>query len=112
DTIQAVACEKKGLVFGNQTLNQAGEYVHTFVSVNGCDSTVLLNLMIEEPTYDTINEKIFAGESFQLGSAKYSEIGSYDAVLTSFQGCDSLVHLNLDHFKVYFPNVFSPNEDG
>lgn len=112
DTVDAVACEKSGLIFGNQTLNKAGEYMHTFISANGCDSTVILNLTIEEATYDTLNAKIFAGETFQLGGSKFSEIGTYDAILTSSIGCDSLVHLNLDHFKVFFPNIFSPNEDG
>ena len=34
------------------------------------------------------------------------------ANLVTSQGCDSLVHIQLNYYSVYFPNAFSPNEDG
>jgi gliding motility-associated-like protein len=42
----------------------------------------------------------------------FSRAGTYPIQLTSSAGCDSLVTLNLDFYKVFTPNAFSPNGDG
>ena len=47
-----------------------------------------------------------------MGNRAYSAPGRYNATLISSYGCDSLVHLILDIYKVYIPNAFSPNDDG
>ncbi len=33
-------------------------------------------------------------------------------VLESTLGCDSLLLVNITKFGIYFPNIFSPNQDG
>jgi len=46
------------ITFGSQILTKNGNYTETFTSVNGCDSTVILTLIVQEnkPPYFTIEE--------------------------------------------------------
>ena len=55
---------------------------------------------------------IFEGETFRVGHNSFGQSGQHEIHLVSEEGCDSLVVLNLDFYKVFFPNVFSPNGDG
>jgi hypothetical protein len=46
-------CNGDSYTFGTQTLTAAGTYTEVFSSVNGCDSTVTLNLSIAQPVQIT-----------------------------------------------------------
>ncbi len=47
ETATAAICEGDTYVFGSQNLISAGEYTEVFQSVNECDSTVVLTLLLE-----------------------------------------------------------------
>ena len=88
-------CEGDIYRFGNQSIDQAGDYTMTFQSLNGCDSTVVLSLAMQ-PTYEqdfTVN--ICEGEAYEFGDTTFTEEGFYTANLQTVAGCDSTVHLNL-----------------
>ncbi len=93
-------------------MTEAGDYQETFKTINGCDSIVHLTLKVLGIEEDAVGVKIFRGESYSIGNQQFRDEGDYDVSLMSSQGCDSLVRLHLDYYQVYFPNVFSPNEDG
>ena len=105
-------CREETYFFDEKDLSASGVYWDTLKSVENCDSIVRLTLEVLVENSDTVFAKIFDGENFQVGTKHYSEPGEYDVVLTSSQGCDSLVHLVLDFYKVFIPNAFSPNGDG
>ena len=110
--VSVTICEEDVYPFGDLMLSQNGIYIDTFKSVNNCDSIVTLELKVLGKLADTVRAKIFEGESFRIDSKKFKEEGEHLAILESNIGCDSLVLLQLEFFHLYFPNVFSPNEDG
>lgn len=105
-------CSGETYTFGSQALRQAGTYIDTLRSVHGCDSIVTLQLGVVQPTVDSVYARIFDGQVYQLGSQGFRTAGSHTAYLRSTLGCDSLIHLTLDYYRVYVPTAFSPNDDG
>ncbi len=81
-------------IFDIGTMN--GDYIIYLTSINGCDSVVNLNLSIYPISEESIYAKIceselpyyFAGKEFDSG-------GTYEIVLVSIDGCDSIINLYL-----------------
>jgi len=113
DEVSVTLCKDEILFFGDQVLDESGDYLDTLRSVNNCDSVVNLTLEILGQQADSLSAKIFEGESYQgVDQNTFSNAGQYTAVLESSLGCDSLVFLDLQYYQVYAPNIFSPNGDG
>ncbi|MDX1942549.1 MAG: gliding motility-associated C-terminal domain-containing protein [Saprospiraceae bacterium] len=110
--LNQVICEGGTVRFGDQMLSESGIYWDTLRTDFNCDSIIELNLRVTKIIGDSLQIKIFDGESFQVGPNHYSRPGYYEIPLQSVAGCDSLVYLDLQLYKVFFPNVFSPNGDG
>ena len=92
--------------------HEPGIYADTIITALGCDSIIQLNLDVFVDPLDTVDAKIFPTEYYQLGTQRYYDAGQYEKILTSKDGCDSTIFLNLSLFKVYIPNAFTPNGDG
>ena len=74
---------------------ESGQYSKTFTDYNGCDYTKVLNLTVN-PKYNTvINEEIMQGQNFYFGEEYLNTAGIYYQTLTSINGCDSVISLNL-----------------
>ncbi|MBO7134399.1 MAG: T9SS type A sorting domain-containing protein [Bacteroidales bacterium] len=81
--------------FGGETYTQSGDYVHTFRDANGCDSIVLLHLNITgngTPIFTEVEINTCA-DPFVYNGETFTESGGYQQVLTSADGCDSIVLL-------------------
>lgn len=98
--------------FGDQQLNTAGTFTHTFQNTNGCDSTVLLNLTVVSDVQDSVEAYFFKGETYRMGPYHFRAPTQTVLRFVSSLGCDSLVNLQLMEYPVYIPNAFSPNGDG
>ena len=96
-TLDRIVCAGESVTVGNSTYNTSGTYVKVLPDASslGCDSTVTLNLTVLAPIATTLNRTICASESFTVGNNSYSTPGSFTTVLTSSNGCDSTVTLNL-----------------
>lgn len=105
-------CEGENYAFGAARLARSGDYIDTFKTVNNCDSIVPLTLLVQGQQRDSVRGRIFPGEVFRVGSAAFRQAGQHLATLTSSQGCDSLVLLDLSYYQVFIPTAFSPNGDG
>ncbi|MBX2903450.1 MAG: gliding motility-associated C-terminal domain-containing protein [Chitinophagales bacterium] len=77
-------------------VNTPGTYTDTLTAANGCDSIITTNLSFH-PTYtQIINDTICSGGTYILPDGNnVSQGGSYPITLTSTNGCDSLITINL-----------------
>ena len=105
-------CEGEVFPFGNTLLRNEGIYFDTLQGANKCDSIVELELSLITEITSNQSIKILEGSSYGIGSQSYDTPGSYKIVIPSAQECDSTIHLELDFYKFYIPNIFSPNNDG
>jgi gliding motility-associated-like protein len=111
-TLNTYTCEGEPYFFHQENLRSPGTYYDTLKTADNCDSIVQLNLSVEPVKNDTLSVKIFEGERFEMGGQLYATPGEFDGLLSSYLGCDSLVHLYLDFYKIFIPSAFSPNGDG
>ncbi len=74
--------------------NSSGQ--QTLSSVNGCDSLLNINLSFIETRISEFSTRLCTGQSIEINGTTYdSSNPSGEEMLTSAQGCDSLVVINL-----------------
>ena len=73
--------------------DSSGVYSNTYISLNGCDSIVFLNLTILYSYSLSLFET--SCDLFVWYNNTYFTSGAYDTVFTSLNGCDSTITLNL-----------------
>ncbi|MEN9441674.1 MAG: hypothetical protein RLZ33_1751, partial [Bacteroidota bacterium] len=73
----------------------SGTYTAVLTNMNGCDSTATLNLTINNSNAGS--ETVTACDSYtwSANGTNYISSGTYTAVLTNMNGCDSIATLNL-----------------
>jgi hypothetical protein len=91
----AVICAGESFILGSQTLTTSGVFTEVFQTVLGCDSTIMLTLIVNETYNETEVVSICAGESFVFAEQTLTTSGVYEEVFQSAQGCDSTVTLLL-----------------
>jgi len=94
----------QGAIFEGYT--QTGNYLDTLSSVFGCDSIRMLDIELIPEQTSTIH--ITGCTTF---SDDHPQSSFYLDTLQSFEGCDSIVTVYVDGYRLYIPNVFSPNDD-
>ena len=109
--LEAITCPNEAFEYHGKRYYQEGTYSDTLSSIHGCDSIVTIRLTVAPNEFTNVDAKIFKGEQYKIGKLHFKEIGSYKVDFQSIYGCDSIVQLNLDHYRAYFPNAFSPNGD-
>jgi len=107
-----IICEGDEFIFGGNSLTQSGIYVDTFTTTENCDSIVTLNLEVRNNTIDNLPIHIVKGSTFEFNDVSYRSEGDYPIHLTTINGCDSLIILQLSVSNIAIPNAFSPNGDG
>lgn len=110
--VDVVICKDERYNFHNQIISKSGNYKTVLKTAQNCDSLVQLNLRVADEEFDTVEAKIFEGEYFHVGPYKYNQAGTRNVTLQSVYGCDSLVFLDLQYYKIFKPTAFSPNDDG
>jgi uncharacterized protein (TIGR02145 family) len=91
--IEETVCGSYAL--GDETYTESGDYVHTFHDANGCDSIVLLHLVVADnsiPIYSEVEINTCA-DPFVFNGEVFTESGGYQQTFTAANGCDSLVLL-------------------
>ncbi|MCC7244254.1 MAG: T9SS type A sorting domain-containing protein [Saprospiraceae bacterium] len=79
----------------------SGTYQTTLTANSGCDSIVRQTVVIKPPIHTILPPKIIChGESVTICGQTYATTGYYMEQCQSWQGCDSVVTLNLTVFDV------------
>ena len=103
-TVNETACDSYTWSVDNQTYTTSGIYTSPVMqTVNGCDSTVTLNLTVNYSTSASV--EVTAVGSFTWNGEVLDESGVYTWTGTNAAGCDSVVTLDLTITPAYF-NVF------
>ncbi len=87
--------------FFSQTFTQSGRYSHVLNTIDGCDSTIYLNLFVHLHSVNQINASICQGETYTENGFNLNQAGTYTDTLTSYTGADSIVVLNLLVYPIY-----------
>lgn len=97
DTVYATSCDV--YEWNGTSYTQSGVYSKTFTQEIGCDNTSYLVLTINNSTETTINDTICLGEHYQAWGfdtiPTNAGITRAEQHLSTVQGCDSLVKLEL-----------------
>ncbi|MDA9668989.1 DUF1566 domain-containing protein [bacterium] len=90
-TTSATSCDSyswDGVVYSS-----TGQYSNVYTDINGCDSTVTLDLTINNS--DTTNTSATSCNSYTWDGVVYTTSGQYSNLYNNQNGCDSLVILDL-----------------
>jgi hypothetical protein len=88
-------CNGGNYSWHGQNLNTAGTFNDNLLSVDGCDSSYTLNLVIN-PVYSfTENHSICEGENYNWHGQNLDSNGVFNDSLQTINGCDSTFILNL-----------------
>ncbi len=93
-TISATICEGESYTFNGQSYTEAGTYTASLQAINGCDSTVTLNLSVTPLNNQTFNATICEGETYNENGFMANESGTYTREVVE-NGCTSTWTLNL-----------------
>jgi len=91
---QVSACSSYTAPWGT-VYTQSGSYTDTLTTVNGCDSIITVNLNITgSVTSPPVNVNACDSYTAPWGTV-YTQSGTYSDTLTTVNGCDSIVSINL-----------------
>jgi hypothetical protein len=89
--INGAICRGGSYIFNGRSLSVGGLYYDTLTAQSGCDSIILLYLVVNQPTSSSINATICTGGSYSFNGQQITTAGTYTETLTNSHGCDSVV---------------------
>ena len=93
--ITAAICEGSTYTENGFNVSEAGTYTQNLQTINGCDSTVTLNLTVNPVETTNLSASICEGTTYTENGFNASEAGTYTQNLQTINGCDSIVTLTL-----------------
>jgi hypothetical protein len=93
--ISQTICFGETFDFNGTSVALSGTYTDTLAGYNICDSVVILTLTELNPNTTTFSASICDGGVYDFNGTVLTSSGTYTDSLTSFNGCDSIVTLNL-----------------
>lgn len=96
--VSIIICEGETYAFNGQELSAAGTYEAALQSQAGCDSLVVLQLLVEALSQTFFDTTLCIGEALEMGSTVLDSAGDYTLQFTDANGCDSTVYLMLDYY--------------
>ncbi len=94
-TINQTICSGSSYLFNGINRTASGAYKDTFLNYVSCDSVVTLNLTVLPTASSTINATVCTGTSYFFNGANRTIAGAYRDTFASYNGCDSVITLNL-----------------
>jgi hypothetical protein len=94
-SITQTVCFGGSTTFNGATLTQSGVFKDTLTSVTGCDSILTLTFTVRPRIATAINQPICNGSAITFNGQTITTAGTYLDTLTSVNGCDSFITLNV-----------------
>ena len=91
-TINPVSCESYISPLG-QTITTSGIYTEVIPNIEGCDSTITINLTIHNNTISSITQS--SCDSIVVNNQTYYNSGVYSQTIQNSNGCDSLITIDV-----------------
>jgi len=89
-------CEGDSILVNNEYFSQLGSYSQVFQAQNGCDSTLLIDILVN-PIYEVSEEHtICSNEEITINGVTYNLEGSYVQNLNTVDNCDSTLTININ----------------
>lgn len=105
--IEASICQGETYTLNGFNSNTEGVYTQNLQTINGCDSVVNLNLIINQIPITNIEDTICQGGTYILNGFNADTSGLYTQNLQTIYGCDSIVNLNLIVKPISITNIES-----
>lgn len=105
-TIRDTFCQGDSVFFNTGYKKTQGLYYDTFVGSNGCDSFVILNLVVNQP-----KKKIYTwlmcqrSVPYKFNNKLYDSTGIYRDTFKASNGCDSIEELRLTVYKTVYDTI-------
>ena len=93
--INKTICEGSSFSIAGQQFSTTGEHVISLKSVNGCDSTIYLSLLVAGADITDTVAHVEAGKTFKWRGIDRTVGGIYTDTLQNAFGCDSITRLHL-----------------
>ena len=90
-----IFCQGQSTTFNGQTITTSGTYRDTIVTSLGCDSFLILNVIVNPVKTTPISQAICNGTSIVFNGQTISTAGTYRDTLTTSLGCDSFIVLTV-----------------
>ena len=104
-TINASICVGSTYVFNGVPIGATGTYFEALSGINGCDSIVTLQLVVNSFITTTYFANICYGSSYNFHGHILRTPGSYSDTLSAQGGCDSIIMLNLNINPIIANNI-------
>ncbi|MCI5059172.1 MAG: T9SS type A sorting domain-containing protein [Flavobacteriales bacterium] len=101
----ATICKSDSILFAGQYLNASGIYSQKYQGVNGCDSTLTLSLQVSASVSVNLDTTICTGDTLHIDNTNFYSAGSYNTVISSTSGCDSIRVINLTVSNPVTPGI-------
>ncbi|MEO6037124.1 MAG: hypothetical protein ABIQ93_01845, partial [Saprospiraceae bacterium] len=98
--IPATICPGGAYPYNGDLLTATGNYPYVFVGANGCDSIVTIALTVLASPNTELNVSICSGDGYIFNGSFYTQTGTYTAIFTAVNGCDSTATLHLEVLPV------------
>lgn len=110
NTISQAICQGGSFLFGSQSLTSSGTYTRTIPNAQGCDSTITLILVVNQPSFNTIQGRTCPNQPYNFNGRLLTVAGTYRDTLVNARGCDSIVTLQLQRFAPTITFTSSTNQ--
>ncbi len=90
------ACDSYYWSANGENYTSNGVYTQIFTNSHGCDSTLILNLSLNQSFSNVVEEKTCAPYYWPQSGQLYSESGFYSVSDSTSSGCDSTLTLHLE----------------
>ncbi len=91
ETVEASICEGEVFQLNEVVATESGEYVSMVNGLDGCDSTIFINLTVHQATSYEYSQSVCSGGVLDFNGIFIDSPGTYEAIIPNQYGCDSTI---------------------